>query len=178
MSLPLYQVHYPKIGKITIKIDDVIMKYNHNDIVIEQAFFSKYPHIFKPRPDLKDIDSDIISEPKEKRVENESAFVPVQVVTPKEQAIVEIPVPVPTPTPETILDEPEVEEVEPEVEEVEPEVEEEVVEYEIQKAGKGWYRVINNLNGEQEFPIDITKKCRNSAAQEFISNKKDTQNES
>ncbi len=164
MSLPLYQVHYPKIGKITIKIENTIMKYNHNDIVIEQAFFAKYPHIFKPRPDL-DGSNNIINTPLEKRVETEREFIPVMAKeeAPKEKMVpIELveekieEMPIPTPVPETILETEGVEEIES---------------LTIEKAGKGWYRVINE-DGLQLFPSNTTKKCRYKAGEKFISERK------
>jgi len=87
-----YQVHYPKIGRVTIKVDNVIMKYFHNDIVDEQAFFVRYPHIFIPRPDLKDAVE--AKEPETKMVEDEQEFKPVMPGAAKKE---ELPVPIPTP---------------------------------------------------------------------------------
>ena len=49
----IYQVHYPKTGRVNIKIDNVLKKYKHNEIVEEELFFVRYPNIFLPRPDLE-----------------------------------------------------------------------------------------------------------------------------
>jgi hypothetical protein len=183
MSRPLYQVHYPKIGKVTIKIKNVIMKYNHNDIVEEQAFFANYPHIFKARPDLDNVDKINIKEPQEKKVKEVEEFVPItfdkkEPEEPEEVEETEEPeeveeteeveeveeIPIPTPTPES--DVPGFKEVPLE------EVQDEIVEYTIQKAGKGWYRVIDK-EGKQVFPEDESKKCRKKAAENFISKERD-----
>lgn len=154
---PLYQVHYPKIGKVTIRIEDKIMKYNHNDIVEEQAFFARYPHIFMARPDLDEAKVNV-NAPKEKEVQKEEEFVPVQfkqetdpgvkAVEPEVEEPVEeeIPIPIPTPMTKMIKKEPKLE---------------------IVKAGKGWYRVVDE-NDTQYFPIDPNKKCRKKAAQKFL----------
>lgn len=150
---PLYQVHYPKIGKVTIRIEDKIMKYNHNDIVEEQAFFARYPHIFMARPDLDETAVNV-NAPAEKEVQKVEEFVPVQVnqaADPEVKAIEpeveeEIPIPIPTLMTKTIKKEPKLE---------------------IVKAGKGWYRVVDE-NDKQYFPIDPNKKCRKKAAQKFL----------
>jgi len=193
MSRPLYQVHYPKIGKVTIKINNVIMKYNHNDIVEEQSFFVKYPHIFKARPDLDDIPV-AVATPKEKKLEEEEEFVPVEInkpSTPKpiediqepepvdpveppvhEELKEEIPIPTPTPKSEVEgLNEIPIEDLSKEIEELDLDKE---PEYTIEQAGKGWYRVLDE-NGDQVFPKDKSKKCRKKAAEKFISNERDEQ---
>ena len=175
MSLPVYQVHYPKIGKITIKIGNVIMKYNHNDIVSEQAFFSKYPHIFKPRPDLQNLDFNV-DVPKEKQIQRDEEFVPVQVNSvqevPEVQEVQTEPEELPVPTPSDIQ---EIEHIEVEQIQEVPALEDDEYDVEmfkeiltIEKAGKGWYKVVNEI-GYQVYPIDTSKKCRKKAAQKFIS---------
>jgi len=168
MSRGLYQVHYPKIGKVTIKIKNIIMKYNHNDIVEEQAFFANYPHIFKARPDLDNVNVNV-NAPQEKTVREVEEFVPIAFETePSEVQTVEAieEIPIPTPTPES--------DVEGFKELPIEEVQEDIVEYEIEKAGKGWYRVLDK-NGNQVFPLDTTKKCRKKAAETFISTERDEQ---
>jgi len=128
-----YQVHYPKIGKVTIKVKNKIMKYIHNEIVEEQAFFARYPHIFKPRPDL------------ELKVE------PTKVETVIEAAQVAY---APLDLPD-LPSEPEVEEVEEEPEEIKPVL---VVE----KISKGWY-VVKDQNGKQVFPEEGKKTRKKKA---------------
>jgi hypothetical protein len=49
-----YQVHCPKTGRVLIKYKGEVYKFDHNEIVDEQEFFSRHAHIFKLRPDLDD----------------------------------------------------------------------------------------------------------------------------
>jgi len=170
MSRPIYQVHYPKIGKITIKVDNIIMKYKHNDLVEEQAFFSKYPHIFKPRPDLSHLSFEL-AEVEEKMVESVDEFVPILPVTrkveepveeepveeePVEAAVAEIPVPTPT-----LITKQEVTK-----EEKQELLEKPKSELKIQSPSKGWYIVVDETEN-QIFPAD-GKKCRKKAAEKFL----------
>lgn len=186
-----YQVHYPKIGKVTIKVDNVIMKYHHNDIVDEQAFFARYPHIFIARPDLRDgIEA---KEPETKLVESEQEFKPVmpqKTSTPVES---EEKLPVPVPVPETKMKDEALQETFDELnnvgaEELSEELdnapeqslaeEEEVSESEkndteyhvVETESKGWYVVVDD-SGTQLFPED-GKKVRKKKAEEFIEENK------
>jgi len=165
MSRPIYQVHYPKIGKITIKVDNIIMKYKHNDLVEEQAFFSKYPHIFKPRPDLKQLDFEL-APVDEKVIEKAEEFIPVKAVLKEPiEPILEKPaeIPVPTPTPITKQQPVTVEERTELLQPNQPELF-------IQSPSKGWYIVVD-ANDVQIFP-EAAKKCRKKVAEKFLEENK------